>query len=334
MEAALRRRDPSTVVLLFYGPDAGLVAERARAAAERAVETPGDPFQLVRLDGDLVATDPARLADEAATIGLFGHRRAIWVRPTSRNIAPAVEAALAQPLKDVLLVIEAGDLAKSSPLRLLCERARNALALPCYPDEGRTLGAVVDEALETAGLRIGREARDLLLASLGGDRLATRSEIEKLVLYTVGRREVTVEDVEAIVSDVSSLAFDAVIDAAFLGQRATLDEAYRRLEAEGTTATAVLGAALRHGLALLAATAQIETGRPAASVLATWRGLHFKRRDAIAAQLARWRQADLVSAITDLQQASLNARRFELGHAAALHALFQLASRPERRNQA
>ena len=117
--AALRRRDPQIAVYLVYGPDTGLVAERAKALAERAVDDPADPFQLIRLDGDAVAGDPGRLADEAGTVGLFGGRRAIWIRPTSRNLAPALEGVLAGSLADTTLVLEAGDLAKSSPLRAL-----------------------------------------------------------------------------------------------------------------------------------------------------------------------------------------------------------------------
>src|SRR4051812_29505732 len=111
VEGALKRVDARTPVLLVYGPDTGLVSERARAAAERAVDDPADPFQLIRIDGDVIAADPARLADEASTIGLFGSRRAIWVKPTARNIAPALDAVLAAPLQDTTIVVEAGDLA-------------------------------------------------------------------------------------------------------------------------------------------------------------------------------------------------------------------------------
>ncbi len=92
VEGTLKRLSPRVVAVLFYGPDAGLVAERAKATASRAVDDPSDPFQLIRLDGDAVAADPARLADEAGTIGLFGGKRAIWVKPSSRNLAPAVDA--------------------------------------------------------------------------------------------------------------------------------------------------------------------------------------------------------------------------------------------------
>jgi DNA polymerase III subunit delta len=332
VEGALRRADPRTPVLLLYGPDAGLVAERARATAERAVDDPADPFQLIRIDGDVVAADPARLADEASTIGLFGSRRAIWVKPSSRNIAPAVEAALAAPIADTVIVIEAGDLAKAAPLRILCERSPKALALPCYSDSGRDLGAVVDDTLRAAGLSIGRDARAALLASLGGDRLATRGELAKLALYSHGRSEVTLEDIDAVISDVSSLALDAVIDSAFAGDGASLDGGLQRLAAEGTAPSVLLGAALRHALTLMAARLDVEEGRTVDAVVASWRALHFRRKPTVEAQLKRWRSAALSRVVEVLQGAVLTSRCSpDLGAAVAARTLLDIAVAARRR---
>jgi len=325
-EGALRHLGSQVVSVLLYGPDAGLVAERAKAAAERAVDDPADPFQLIRLDGDTVAADPARLADEAGTIGLFGARRAIWVKATSRNLAPAVAPVLEMPLGDTLVVIEASDLAKASPLRTLHERSPKALAIPCYGDEGKNLGAIVDEALRAAGLTIARPARELLLVSLGGDRLATRSEIAKLALYVHGRREVTLEDVDAVMSDVSSLATDAVVDAAFGGDRIRLDQGCRRLEAEGASPSVILGAALRHAVALLSAREDMAAGR---SVDEAWRSfrLHFRREAPIKQQLQRWTSPGLRRALSRLQSAVLESRRrAEVAEAIAGQALFEIAA--------
>lgn len=325
VDGALRRLGPPVVAVLLYGPDTGLVAERAKAAAKRAVDDPADPFQLIRLDGDTVASDPARLADEAGTIGLFGSRRAIWVRGASRNLAPAVAPVLDMPLADTLVVIEAGDLAKSSPLRTLCERSPKALALPCYGDAGKDLGTVVDEALRAAGLSIAKDARAALVASLGGDRLATRSEIAKLALYVHGRREVTVEDVDAVMSDVSSLALDAVVDAAFGGDRMRLDQGYRRLSAEGASPSVILGGALRHAMALLAAKEEVAAGRSAEEALRPLR-LHFRRAAGVQQQLARWSAPNLRRAVARLQDAVLESRRrAEVAEAVAAQALFAVA---------
>ncbi len=70
-------------LVLIFGPDHGLVAERAAALAKAVAGNSDDPFALVRLDGSDLAADPARLIDEARTVALFGGRRTIWVRATS-----------------------------------------------------------------------------------------------------------------------------------------------------------------------------------------------------------------------------------------------------------
>ena len=327
VEGALRQRNPDVGVLLFYGPDAGLVAERARAVAEAAVDDPKDPFQLVRIDGDALAADPVRLMDEAGTIGLFGGRRAIWIRPTTRNLAPALDLLLkAAPLRDALVVIEAPDLNRSSPLRTLCERSPRALALPCYADRDRDLGDLIDITLREAGLSINREARAFLLASLGGDRMATRAELAKLVLYAHGQREVTPDDIEAAISDVSGLALDSVVDAAFSGQRGAADAGFRRTITEGTPPATILGAALRHGIALLTARIEIDRGKPAAAVIPAWRGLHFSRKPAIEAHLRAWSTAALQRAVARLQTDTLESRRSPIiGEALASRALLDIA---------
>lgn len=319
VDRAVARREPGVQVLLFYGPDAGRVAERARAAAAGSVEDPDDPFQLVRLDGDDVAAEPTRLVEEASTYGLFGQRRCISVRATGRNIAGAVAPCLEMALDDTLIVIEAGDLAKSAPLRTICERSERAYALPCYEDEARDLGAVVDEALRGAGLTIERDARALLTDSLGGDRLASRGELAKLLLFMHGRTRIEIGDILAAISDVSGISTDDGIDAAFGGQTAELDAALRQLWSHGVTPGTVLAMALRHALALLPARAQVEAGQSADAAVGAWRGLHFRRRAGVQRQLRGWTTARLIGVIARLQDATLQSR-LSAGAAATLGA--------------
>src|SRR5580765_1371742 len=106
IESFVARPDPARAVVLVFGPDAGLVSERVDAVLRASVDDANDPFSLVRLDGDAIASDPARLVDEATTIPLFGGRRAIRIRVGGRNIVPAVEGVLGAPLKDCRVVIE------------------------------------------------------------------------------------------------------------------------------------------------------------------------------------------------------------------------------------
>lgn len=328
VERAVRDRHAEITLLLFYGPDTGLVSERARAAARAFVDDPDDAFQLIRLDGDVLADQPSRLVEEATTFGLFGDTRAIWIRATSRQIASAVTACLDVALSQTLIVVEAGDLAKTAPLRIACERSPRALALPCYADETRDLGGLVTAMLRADGLAIDPDAREILVESLGGDRLATRREVEKLALYALGRERVRVEDVEAVVSDVSGASVDDAIDAAFAGNPAELEAGLARLSSAGTAPGALMAGALRHTVSLLAARARIDDGQDVDTALRAWRGMRFDRRARIARQVQRWRVERLSAVLARLQTASLATRQSAgLAEALASDALMRIASR-------
>ena len=86
---------PDRLVALVYGPDTGLVAERAAVLLSGHLQ--GDAMGRVVIDGDSLAGDPGRLVNEASSVPMFGGRQAIRVTATSRNIGPAVAALLAQP---------------------------------------------------------------------------------------------------------------------------------------------------------------------------------------------------------------------------------------------
>ena len=129
---------------LVFGNDSGLIAERVRRILRLCVDDISDPFQLVRLDGDDVAADPLRLADEANTMPMFGGRRAIWLEAGQKNILPALDLLFATPPVDCAIVVEAGSLKKGAPLRERFERAKNAYAVECYPDSPQDLERLID----------------------------------------------------------------------------------------------------------------------------------------------------------------------------------------------
>src|SRR5579871_2695611 len=203
IDAFLARPDATRPIILLYGPDAGLVRERADTLMASAVDDPSDPFSLVRLDGDELSAEPSRLVDEAMTVPLFGGRRAIRVRAGSRNFASGVDALADSNVKDCRIVIEAGDLRAESPLRKACERAKTAVAIACYPDTERDLAKLIDDELRLGSLKISQDARATLVTLLGGDRQASRNELKKLTLFAHGEGEVTLDHVMAVVADAS-----------------------------------------------------------------------------------------------------------------------------------
>jgi DNA polymerase-3 subunit delta len=303
-------RPPQDVAFyLVYGPDTGLVSERAKAIAA-AFSDPGDPFALVRIEASELTANPTRLADEAYAVSMFSSRRAILVRDGGRaDLAGRFRPLFKQPPPDTAIVVEAGDLKKSSPLRVLFEQESRAYAIPCFADDERAIGALVDEEARAAGLAIAPEARALLVSLLGGDRLMTRGEIQKLCLHAHGTGAITVADVEALIGDSSTFAVDEVIDAAAGGALIALVEGLAKARAEGVDAGQIAGASLRHFMLLDELRAAVDAGvSPADAVNGARPPVFFKRKGKVETALGLWPPARLARAIVVLGEAARDAR--------------------------
>jgi len=310
IEKFLARPDPARPIMLVFGPDAGLVRERAEALVRASIDDAKDPFQLARLDGDDLASEPTRLVEEANTIPLFGGRRAVWVKAGSRNFAPAVEAVVAAASQDCRVVIEAGDLKRTAPLRALCERAKNAVALPCYADTERDLVRLIDDEMREAGLAISPEARAALVPLLGGDRLASRHEIAKLALFARGKAQVELDDVMAVVADASTLALDGLIDAAFAGRTTELEVQFGKARTAGTSPGTIVSTALRQVTQLHRARLAVEDGASVSEATGVIQPfVHFSRKAAVEAALRSWTSARLERAMAQLAEALLESRK-------------------------
>jgi DNA polymerase-3 subunit delta len=331
VDAFIARPDPSRPVVLVFGPDAGLVSERVNALVKASVDDVNDPFALARLEAEDVAADPPRLLAEAQTMPLFGGRRAVWVKAGGRNIAPAVEMLLGAPLAADRVIIEAGDLRRNAPLRVLCERAKNAAALPCYADSERDRERLVDGEMRAAGLSLRPDARALLIPLLGGDRAASRSEIRKLALYALGRGEVGVEDIAAVVSDASALALDDIVDAAFAGRTAEVETQLAKMRTAGTAAGTILFTAQRQLAQLHKWRLAIEE-QSGFSLDAALPPAQFRRKNAIETALRTWNAARLATAMADLADVTLQARKNSaLADTIAERALLAIAERSRRK---
>ncbi len=335
-DAFVRAPDPAARAVLIYGPDSGLVRERALALVAGAAGDVSDPFRVAEMPASALAADPARLADEAQAIALTRGRRAVWVRDATDSLAPLMESFLAGSPGDALVVVEAGDLAARSKLRALFERAPNAAALPCYVDEGRALESVISDTLRGRGLSVAPDALAYLSTRLGGDRLAIRSEIEKLSLYCLGEREVTLEAASVCVGDSAEMTLEDLAFAAAGGHQPALARALARVAEDGTSPVSVLRAASRHFQRLHLAKAMTETGMDMGRAIKSLRPPpFFKREPAFRDQLGRWSLAALRDALDSLAQADVDCKTTGLPAGAicerALIALCARAARAGRR---
>lgn len=300
-------------IILIYGPDRGLVSERAKLVATATKVPLDDPFSVIRLEAALIQSDPARLADEALTVSMFGGDRLVWIKDAGneKGLVDALKPLASDPPANATILIEADDLKPASGLRTLCENAPSAVALPCYADDSRAIDGLIDRELAAVGLAISIDARNLLKSCLGGDRLASKAELEKLVLYCRGSKRIEIADVEAAIGDVSSVTSDELVDAMLSGNLVALDAAFAALSAKGTSLQGTALILARQMTSLAEQRSSMERdGKSASAVVAAARPpIFFTRKPLVERILGSTPLARFLSYLDRLQEAVLLSRK-------------------------
>ncbi len=317
----ISKPDKNYRAVLLYGPDAGLVSERADALAKKTGVDLKDAFSTIRLDAETIADDKSRLQDEAFTVGMFGGERLIRISGTTRkNLAEAVKPILQTQLSDVWIIIEAGDLNNKASLRSNFEKSKFACALPCYQDDARVVEQLIKEEITDRGFLIKTEVIDYLKPFLGGDRLATRNELIKLALYAEGETEITKEHIIDIVGDASNFEINDIIDAVAAGDMQKLEQNLERVLQEGGSPDMLLINALRHFQLLHELKGKVEKGgiSARAAVDGARPPVFYQRKTSVSNSVSRISLSTIEKILSRLQSAAFEARANpELGHAIA-----------------
>ncbi len=295
--------------VLFFGSDPGLVTERAGVLAHliAARETPAG--EVLRLDESDLEEDSGRITTELQTRPMFSGRKIIRVTAGRRINAQYLKPILEQAPLEGFLIVEAGNLKPDDALRALFEGQPNVAAVACYPDSAADIDGLINDVLASHKLRIANDARALLHSRLGADRALSRAEIEKLALYAAGRSEISTDDIEAIVGDAADLALERIAEAAARGRSVDAVTDYGRAIASGESAQAIILIVQRYFLKLHRVRGELDGGRSLEDALRGLRPpLHFKQRDAFAAQVRTWSRASLDAALTRIAETAKAAR--------------------------
>ena len=178
-EGFARNPSPGVHAVLIYGPDFGLVQERAvTILASTGVEL-NDPFSAVTLRGDAIAREPARLLDEATSISFQGGTRIVRVQGATDTICDSVAPLFERSIENVLIVLEAGELGPRSRLRRLFEATEYGAALACYLDDDFERERVLEGYIRDEGKSVEKSALSYLASHLSGDRALARRELER-----------------------------------------------------------------------------------------------------------------------------------------------------------
>lgn len=294
LEKALKA--PSdTRFFLLYGPD----ESGSRSFIPALAASAGAEAERVELTGAELRADPARLADEAASLSLFGGARYILVEPAGDEVVPAVEALMEAPGGGNPVAIVAGALKPASKLLKLALADPSAVAFVSYVPEGRDADRMVIEMARGQGLTVRPETARRIAEGAAGNRAIISQELAKFASFLDSAPDRPRELGDDVVDSVGAASEEGdlirLVDAVGGGNAAMLQSELVRLSSEGIEGIPLIRAVMRRMTLLAKLRSEVERGNSVSAVMASQgKAIFWKEKDSIALQLSRWR-SDLLA---------------------------------------
>jgi DNA polymerase-3 subunit delta len=332
VERALKHPSADIRFILLYGPDeAG-----SRALAKSLSAAMGKEAERIDISGSELKADPARLADEAASISLFGGARYVWVEPAGDEAMEAASALIDAPVAGNPVVIVAGALKPTSKLLKLALAAPCAMAFASYVPDGRDADKLVMDMGREQGLEMLPDVARRIADAAGGNRGIIAQELSKYAAFADAAPErpqhLDHEAVDAVGAASEEGDLSRMVDSVSGGDAVGLQAELVRLSSEGIEGIPLIRAVLRRMTLLASLRAEVERGNSVDTVMASrGKALFWKEKPVIAQQLGRWRSEIAAKAIGRLLEAERQVKApGGLGSAAVDEELFAICRQAAR----
>ena len=289
---------------LIYGDDEGQIRERSQALTRQVAGSLNDPFLVVELS----RANWGQIQSEMAALSMLGGRRVIIVRDASDAVLGPATQALKGP-GGALLILEAPELGRGK-LRSFAEAAPDAVAIACYPDEGRALSDLVKAGLAELKVTIDQDALAWVSQSLSGARAIIRNEVEKLALLAGPGGQLDLDAARACSGENAAGSADEGVLAAMGGRIEAADSGVDAAVQDGLAGVAIIRIAIALLQRLHQARLRMDGGESAADAMRFMRPpVFFRAQAATAASLALWSSQALLRALEEARQTELACKR-------------------------
>ena len=292
--------------ILIYGEDYGLKNERAETIIKNYLDNYNN---VMDLDIKTLISNPGVLNDELSSISLLADKKVVRIRDANDKISSIIEKNISHTSNDCLLILISEALSPRSKLRLLFEQHKNAVILPCYSDTSSNIMNIIDHMFNNENIKIDINAKKLLANYLGVDRLVTKAEIEKAILYSGSSKELSLKDVSSFLSDQASINIDKLYDLVLIGN---IKKAYKilvQLQNEGISAIQIFRAFTRQLQNLYSIKEKVLLKKDINFVIDNFKPpIYFKRKDNIKLQAKEWSTSMIKEALKILEDAEINCK--------------------------
>ncbi len=201
---------------LLFGPEAALVNYRFNLIAKKIAPNLSDPFLVANISKEKLVEDKAILADEFFSYSMLGGRKLILIRDCDAQAGAALKMLFSDQdfakKSDNFILIQGGDLDKSSPLRKICEENSHFAAIACYEDDERVIKKFIADELLRHKVKFNLDVTLILFEKFGKNRQIILAELEKILVFLGEEKNLTVELVKKLIASEAEIPANEFVE--------------------------------------------------------------------------------------------------------------------------
>ena len=143
---------------------------------------------------------------------LFEKEKIIIVNRCSEKIYEIIENILGKNISDTKIILNANILEKKSKLRTLFERDKELIIVPTYRDTSLSLLEIARKFFYNYKISISHEAINLLVSRCNGDRGHLKSELDKVLTYMHGKKNINLEEIYKLTNLSENFNINELVD--------------------------------------------------------------------------------------------------------------------------
>ena len=134
----------------------------------------------------------------------FEENKLIIISRCSEKFYNLIEEIITKDIQEITLIINSGPLDKKSNIRIFFEKNEDAVCVPFYADDTKTLSLLAYNFFKNKNISVSQETINLLVERCRGSRKSLDTELTKIENFSKNKDKITTEEILKI----SNLAED------------------------------------------------------------------------------------------------------------------------------
>ena len=175
---------------LFYGNNKGLIQETIKNKIETLISSKAQKYE----ESEIIK-NKENFLENISNKSFFENEKLIIIFRATDKLFKTIEEVIEKKVDDTIILLISEVLEKKSKLRNFFEKSNDAVCVPFYEDNSKTLSSLALNFFKEKKIALSQQNINLLVERCRGDRLNLYNELEKIENFLKYKKQINLEEI-------------------------------------------------------------------------------------------------------------------------------------------